>query len=113
MFESALDVERLFDRIGTMSRARVRRRRTNLAVCVVLVGAAWAGPAVRALTPDQPVRVTRSAYTVRQGDTLWSIARHLSPSGDPRSIVDSLSADNAISAGELVPGQVLVVSAGT
>ena len=96
-----------------MSRTRVRRRRTILAVCLVLVGAAWAGPAVRALTPDAPVRVGRTAYVVRQGDTLWSIARHLSPDGDPRTIVDSLSTDNGISAGELVPGQVLVVSAGT
>jgi hypothetical protein len=96
-----------------VSRARVRRRRTILAVCLVLIGAAWAGPAVRALTPEAPVRVDRTAYVVRQGDTLWSIARRLSPNGDPRSIVDSLSADNGISAGELVPGQVLVVPAGT
>ena len=80
---------------------------------MVLVGAAWAGPALRALAPDAPVRVDRTGYVVRRGDTLWSIARHLSPSGDPRSIVDSLSADNGISGGELVPGQVLVVSAGT
>jgi Tfp pilus assembly protein FimV len=96
-----------------VSRTRVRRRRATLAVCVVLVGAAWAGPALRALAPDAPVRVDRTGYVVRRGDTLWSIARHLSPSSDPRSIVDSLSADNGISAGELVPGQVLVVSAGT
>jgi LysM repeat protein len=57
--------------------------------------------------------VARSSYVVRQGDTLWSIARHLSPEGDPRSIVDALSADNGVSAGELQPGQVLVVSAGS
>ena len=96
-----------------MSRTRVRRRRTTVAVCLVLVGAAWAGPAVRALTPDTTVRVDRTAYVVREGDTLWSIAHQLRPNGDPRPIVDSLSADNGISAGELVPGQVLVVSAGT
>lgn len=81
-------------------------------MCVVLVGAAWAGPAFRALTPDPPVRAARSSYVVRQGDTLWSIARRLSPDGDPRSVVDALSFDNGISAGELQPGQVLVVSAG-
>ena len=96
-----------------MSRTRVRRRRTTLAVCLVLVGAAWAGPALRALAPDAPVRVDRTAYVVRQGDTLWSIARQVSPNGDPRSVVDSLSADNGISADGLVPGQVLVVSAGS
>jgi nucleoid-associated protein YgaU len=82
-------------------------------VCAVLVGAAWAGPALRAVTPDRPVPVARTSYVVRQGDTLWSIARRLSPDGDPRPLVDSLSADNGVSAGELQPGQVLVVSAGS
>ena len=81
-------------------------------MCVVLVGGAWAGPAVRALTPDRPVPVARSAYVVRQGDTLWSIARRVSPTGDPRTVVDALSAENGISAADLEPGQVLVVSAG-
>ena len=95
-----------------MSRTRVRRRHTTLAVCLILVGGAWAGPAFRALTPDRPVTVVRSAYVVRRGDTLWSIARQVSPTRDPRTVVDALSADNGISAGELEPGQVLVVSAG-
>jgi LysM repeat protein len=81
-------------------------------VCLVLVGGAWAGPAVRALTPGRPVPVARRAYVVRQGDTLWSIARHVSPNADPRPVVDALAADNGISAGDLLPGQVLVVSAG-
>jgi LysM repeat protein len=78
---------------------------------VVLVGAAWGGPALGAITPDGPAPVARTSYTVRPGDTLWSIAHRLSPGGDPRSIVDSLSAANGISAGDLQPGQVLVVSA--
>ena len=66
-----------------MSRTRVRRRRTVVAVCLVLVGAAWAGPALRAATPDTPARVDRRAYVVRQGDTLWSIAHRLAKGGDP------------------------------
>ena len=95
-----------------MNRTRVRRRRTTLAVCAVLVGAAWAGPAMRVMTPQRPVEAARISYVVRQGDTLWSIARRLSPDGDPRPVVDSLSADNGVSAGQLRPGQLLVVSAG-
>ena len=96
-----------------MSRTRVRRRRTALAVCLVLVGSAWAAPAVRALTPDQPVRVARSSYVVRQGDTLWSIARRVAPGGDPRPLVDALAEANDIDAGGLVPGQSLLVPVGS
>jgi len=93
-----------------MSRTRVRRRRTVVAVCLVLVGAAWAGPALRAATADTPARVDRRAYVVRQGDTLWSIAHRLAKGGDPRPLVDAISAANGIDAGEIVPGQTLVVS---
>ena len=89
-----------------MSRTPVRRRRTTLAVCLVLVGAAWAGPAVRALTPDRPVRVARSAYVVRQGDTLWSIAAS-SYGGDPREGVWKLRERNHLDGTTIAPGQVL------
>ena len=58
----------------------------------MFVGAAWAGPALRALTPDPPARVAQSAYVVRQGDTLWSIAHRLAKGEDPRPLVDAISA---------------------
>ena len=93
-----------------MNRTRVRHGRATLAVCAVLIGAAWAGPAVRALTADDPVRVSRHAYVVRQGDTLWSIARRLAKGEDPRPLVDAISLANDIDAGEIVPGQTLLVS---
>ena len=97
-----------------MNRTRVRRRRLTLAVSLTLVAAAWAVPAVRALgSTEDPVRIARSSYVVREGDTLWSIARKLSPTADPRPVVDALSTANGIDAGELVPGQTLVVSAGS
>jgi nucleoid-associated protein YgaU len=93
-----------------MTRTRVRRRRVTLMVSLTLVGAAWAGPAVRALgAPEQPVRVVRGTYVIREGDTLWSIARRLAPGTDPRPLVDVLATANGIDAGELVPGQTLVV----
>src|SRR5262245_14701750 len=97
-----------------MSRTRVRRRRMTLTISLALVSAAWAGPAVRALgSPETPARVSRASYVVRQGDTLWTIARKLAPGSDPRPIVDLLSAMNGVDAGRLVPGQTLVVSAGS
>src|SRR6266508_1437922 len=93
-----------------MTRTRVRRRWLTLTVSVALVAAAWAGPAVRALgSPERPTRVARSSYVVREGDTLWTIAHKLAPGSDPRPIVDGLSATNDVEAGELVPGQTLVV----
>ena len=95
-----------------MSRTRVRRRRLALTISLALVAAAWAGPAVRALgSPESPARVSRGSYVVRQGDTLWTIARKLAPGSDPRPVVDLLSAMNGVDAGRLVPGQTLVVSA--
>ena len=79
---------------------------------LALVAAAWAGPAVRALgSPETPARVSRASYVVREGDTLWRIAREIAPGSDPRPVVDLLSAMNGVEAGGLVPGQTLVVSA--
>ena len=79
---------------------------------LALVAAAWAGPAVRALgSPETPARVSRASYVVREGDTLWRIAREIAPGSDPRPVVDLLSAMNGVDAGRLVPGQTLVLSA--
>src|SRR4029453_15877079 len=95
-----------------MTRTRVRRRRATLSVSLALVAAAWAGPAVRALgSPETPARVSRTSYVVREGDTLWWVAKGLSPGSDPRQVVGLLSATNGVDAGRLVPGQTLVVSA--
>ena len=94
-----------------MTRTRVRRRRLTLTASLALVAAAWAGPAVRALgSPETPARVSRVSYVVREGDTLWTIARELAPGNDPRPVVDLLSAMNGVAPGRLVPGPTLVVS---
>ena len=93
-----------------MTRTRVRRRRLTLTVSLALVAAAWAGPAVRALGSPEPTRIARSSYVVREGDTLWTIARRLAPESDPRPIVDVLSTANGLDAGRIVPGQTLVVA---
>jgi hypothetical protein len=41
-------------------------------------------------------------YVVKPGDTLWSIATRLDPSGDPRPLVAQLT--HQVRGGELLPG---------
>ena len=50
----------------------------------------------------QPVP-PRAVYVVQPGDTIWSIAHDLEPSGDPRAAVDRLVALNG--SASLEPGQ--------
>jgi Tfp pilus assembly protein FimV len=45
----------------------------------------------------------RAVYVVQPGDTIWSIARALDPTGDPRAMVDRIAELNGSSA--LQPGQ--------
>ena len=58
-------------------------------------------------TPAASTLSAHSAYVVRAGDTLWSIARSLHPSGDLRPVVDAL--ESRAGGATLVPGQRLRV----
>jgi hypothetical protein len=51
--------------------------------------------------------VPGARYVVQPGDTLWSIALRLDPSGDPRPIVDQLGAE--LGSSSLQPGEHLVL----
>jgi uncharacterized protein YjeT (DUF2065 family) len=83
-------------RHGWSATRRARLRRTGLFVLAAgLVGALSVPMSALAGTGGAPAAslTQGSTYTVRPGDTLWSIALRLDPTGDPRSIVGQLAAE--------------------
>src|SRR5206468_4110059 len=77
-----------------------RRRLVVLVALVLLVLAARAALGVLGggplATSGAPAAGGGSAatYVVQPGDTWWTIARHLQPTGDVRGLVDRLSAEH-------------------
>jgi hypothetical protein len=75
----------------------LRRLLPGAATLAVLVGV-WLGAGALASVHRPPLSIPASAvkvqggylYTVRSGDTLWSIAAGLEPGGDPRPLVAEL-----------------------
>ncbi|HEY5245460.1 MAG TPA: LysM domain-containing protein [Acidimicrobiales bacterium] len=101
--------------------ARVRRRRLALGALVAVVLVALALP-VSALggrsAPATPAVVTPAAaavatpvgatvYTVRPGDTLWSIASKIDGGGDPRPLAAALAA--RLGSTTVVPGERIAI----
>ena len=114
MFDSGLDIEQAFGHHRAMHRTYVRRRRTaaivGIALIAVLLSPLAAGAVRRGEAPPPPAQQT---VVVREGDTLWSIARQVRPAADPRATIAEIERMNvSVDAGGLVPGQSLVVPAG-
>jgi hypothetical protein len=89
------------------------RRRVVVLVGLVLfvlaaraaLGVLGGGPLA---APGAPAgRSAAAAYVVQSGDTWWSIARHIQPSGDLRALVDHLAAGHRGAA--LQPGERLIL----
>ncbi|HXQ90810.1 MAG TPA: LysM peptidoglycan-binding domain-containing protein [Acidimicrobiales bacterium] len=95
--------------------AAVRRRRVLLgtvaAGLLVALALPWGGTRGPLATPGPAlageVIAHHARYDVRPGDTLWSIAVRLDPSGDPRPVVAQLAAQ--IGSGTVVPGEQLTL----
>jgi nucleoid-associated protein YgaU len=90
----------------------VRRRRSLLAVMGILLVAlalplGGAGGHSHATGPAPAGTSGRVTYTVRPGDTLWSIAERADPTADPRPLVARLTAQDG--SDQVVPGQRIVV----
>lgn len=94
-----------------------RRALAGVAVVGIVVVTAQAGAALGGLTPATPERRPAAggdelaSVTVRQGDSLWSIAQRLAPGEDPRPLVDAL--DDARDGAPLVPGETVEWGGGT
>jgi hypothetical protein len=74
----------------------VRRRLVALAVAAALLAVVAFGLGVVRGAPatDDPRPIATRVHVVQPGDTLWSIARELEPTSDPRAVVDRLAALN-------------------
>jgi LysM domain len=86
----------------------VRQRRLLVAVIVVLAVALalpLSGTGGRShATGSAPAGIGRQVeYTVRTGDTLWSIAERVDPNNDPRPLVAKLAAQTG--SDTVVPGE--------
>ena len=111
---------RLVDR-SVMDRQAMFRRRRILAVALLgcaLLGARTIGTGLlgdltdsgSSIVPDGPVLATGSVLVVEAGQTYWSIAESLRPTGDIRATVDALVASNG--GRPLQVGDRLVVAVG-
>lgn len=114
--DTALATSRLYpvraEPAGSRARAgeaplRLTRRGyavVGLMVATLVGGLLWLAHASVPASPHVP---QVGAVTVRDGDTLWSIASRIAPQRDPRRVVAELEDVNHLSSPVVEPGQVL------
>ena len=92
--------------------AAVRRRRTlcaSVAILVVALALPLSGTGGHSHATGSALAETGAVtgYTVQPGDTLWSIAERVDPTGDPRPLVARLAAQTGSES--VVPGERILV----
>ncbi|HEY3089673.1 MAG TPA: LysM peptidoglycan-binding domain-containing protein [Jatrophihabitantaceae bacterium] len=76
----------------------------GLLAATLVAGLLWLA---HASVPASPRAPDVGAVTVRDGDTLWSIASRIAPQRDPRLVVAELEDVNHLSSPTVAPGQIL------
>lgn len=90
----------------------VRRRRTllammGLALALLALPLGGSGGVSHTTGSASAAQLHGGAYVVRAGDTLWTIAQRVDPSGDPRPLVSQMAAE--LGTYSIVPGEQVTV----
>lgn len=90
----------------------VRRRRTllammGLALALLAIPLGGSGGDSHTTGSASAAQLHAGTYVVRSGDTLWSIAQRVDPSGDPRPIVSQLASE--LGTYTVVPGEQVTI----
>ena len=96
--------------------AHLRITRRGRTVLVVLIALLVAGGLALGLMLGAGAAVASdgsapalSTVTVRQGDSLWTVAEAIAPRSDPRDVIASIQQLNGLPSATVVPGQRLAI----